>query len=141
MQVRRLGAADAAAMIQAASLQDEPPDPTAVASYLADDRNVVFLATEGSVAVGFLRGTGLGQLKSVRRQMFLYEIAVDPAHHRRKVGTALIEALLAYCRERDYEEVFVFTDPGNTAAVGLYRSTGGITETAADRMFVYRLGG
>jgi ribosomal protein S18 acetylase RimI-like enzyme len=71
--------------------------------------------------------------------MFLYEIEVRPGHRRRGVGRALITALLNYCRANHFEEVFVFTDPANSAAVGLYRSTGAVTETPADRMFVYQL--
>lgn len=137
MDVRRLGVRDVEAVLRARPLFDEPPDPSAVEAYLRDERNVFLLAEEGVESVGFLRGTELGQLKSSRRQMFLYEIAVAENSRRRGVGRALIERLLRDCRERDFEEVFVFTDPSNEAAVRLYRSTGANTETPADRMFVY----
>lgn len=128
-----------AGILGARELFDEPPDPAAVTSYLQDESNLFLLATEGPVAIGFLRGTALGQLKSGRRQFFLYEIAVAPAFRRRGVGRALVRELLGWCRARSFEEVFVFTDPANAAAVGLYRSTGAVTETPADRMFVYLL--
>ena len=86
-----------------------------------------------------MRGTELLQLASRRRQMFVYEIGVDKPFRRRGVATALIKALLQDCRERGFEEAFVFTDPANVPAVELYRSTGALTETPADRMFVYPL--
>ena len=71
--------------------------------------------------------------------MFLYQIEVEAAFRRRGVGGTLVRWLIAYCRRRQFEEVFVFTDPSNAPAVGLYRSTGAVTETPADRMFVYQL--
>ncbi|MCI4336430.1 MAG: GNAT family N-acetyltransferase [Thermoplasmata archaeon] len=138
-KIVRLRSGQEAEVVRAAHLFDEPPDPTAIRDYLDDDRNVFYLAFEVGRPVGFLRGSGLGQLKSTRRQMFLYEIAVDPPHRRQGVARLLIEALLQYCRARGFEEVFVFTDPSNDPAVGLYRTTGAVTETPADRMFVYRL--
>jgi ribosomal protein S18 acetylase RimI-like enzyme len=138
VEVRRLGPDEEAEVARAAELQDDPPDPAASRAYLADPRNVFFLAYEGERVVGFLRGTALGQVKTMRPQMFLYEIAVAPEFRRRGVGRRLVDALLQYCRDHGFEEAFVFTDPGNTAAVGLYLSTGGETETPADRMYVYR---
>jgi aminoglycoside 3-N-acetyltransferase I len=139
MGIRRLGPGDASEILRAAHLFDEMPNPAAVDEYLADDRNVFLLAHEGDEAVGFLRGTELAQLKSGQRQMFLYEIAVATNFRRRGVGKALIESLIRMCQERGFEEIFVFTDPANDPAVRLYRSTGAVTETPADRMFVYHL--
>lgn len=120
-------------------LFDHPANRSALAAYLRDPRNVFLLAQRDGVAVGFLRGTSLGQLHTRRPQIFLYEIEVARRFRRRGVATALVERLLRYSRARRFEEVFVLTNPNNTAAVRLYRSTGAITETSGDRMFVYRL--
>lgn len=123
----------------AAPLFDHPTDARALRAYLGDPRNVFFLASVGGQPAGFLRATSLRQPHTRSPQMFLYEIAVAPGFRRRGVGRALVERLLAYCRRRRYEEVFVFTEPSNRAAVRLYRRTGAVTETPADRMFVYKL--
>lgn len=139
MRIRRLHTGDELAVLHAAYLFDDNPDLLAVRDYLSDDRNTLLVAFEGSEALGFLRATELGQLKSRRKQMFLYEIAVDEGTRRQGVGTALIRMLLQDCRERGFAEVFVFTDPSNEAAVRLYQSTGATTETPADRMYVYQL--
>jgi len=140
MRVRRLLPGDELAVIHAGYLFEEGiPDLAAVRSYLADTRNVLLVAFEGSEALGYLRGTELLQLTTRRKQMFLYEISVDEDFRRHGIGKALITTLLRDCRERGFAEVFVFTDPANVAAVGLYRSTGAGTETAADRMYVYTL--
>ncbi len=139
MRVRRLLPGDELAVVHAGYLFDETPDVAAVRAYLADLRNILLMAFEGSEALGFLRGTELLQLTTRRRQMFLYEISVDEDFRRHGIGKALITTLLRDCRERGFEEVFVFTDPSNAAAVALYRSTGGVTETPADRMYVFTL--
>jgi ribosomal protein S18 acetylase RimI-like enzyme len=140
MDVRRLGPEDAGEILRASDLFDEAPDPMAVQSYLGDDRNVVLLAYDGRQIVGFLRGTELRQLKSERRQMFLYEIEVAEGYRRQGIGRQLVQRLLRHCTDRGFEEVFVFTDdPANKAAERLYRSTGGMTETMGDRMYVYKL--
>jgi ribosomal protein S18 acetylase RimI-like enzyme len=139
VRIRRLRVGDEGELVRSPTRFDEPADPGAGRDYLADPRNVFLMAYEGEIAVGFVRGTELGQLKSRQKQMFLYEIAVDERVRRRGVARALVEELLAYCRASGFEEAFVFTDPSNVAAVGLYRSTGAVTETPADRMFVYRL--
>jgi ribosomal protein S18 acetylase RimI-like enzyme len=139
LEIRRLTPADVEEVLRVPELFDEAPDPEAVRRYLADVRNVFLLAYDGARAVGFLRGSELGQLKSTRTQMFLYEIEVLAPFRQRGIGGELVRWLLQYARVAGMEEVFVFTDPANDPAVALYRSTGAITETPADRMFVYRL--
>lgn len=59
--------------------------------------------------------------------MFLYEIAVLPEFRRHGIAGELIRWLLDFCRERGFEEVFVFTDPAYEAAAKLYQSTGSVT--------------
>ncbi|HYA69955.1 MAG TPA: GNAT family N-acetyltransferase [Thermoplasmata archaeon] len=140
MRIRRLLPGDELAVLNAGYLFDgEVPDLAAVRAYLADTRNVLLFAFEGSEALGYLRGTELLQLNSRRKQMFLYDISVDEDFRGRGIGKALVSTLLKDCRERGFAEAFVFTDPANIAAVALYRSSGGITETPADRMFVFPL--
>lgn len=140
VRIRRLLPGDELVVLHAGYLFDSgPPDLLALRAYLADRRNVLLFAFEGSEALGFLRATELLQLRSRRKQMFLYEIAVDEDFRQQGIGKALVTTLLKDCRERGFEEVFVFTDPANLAAVALFRSTGAVTETAADRMFVYTL--
>jgi aminoglycoside 3-N-acetyltransferase I len=139
MRLTRLRRGQEARLLSTHGLVSPPPNARAVRAYLADDRNLLLIAREGTRVVGLLRGTELGQLKSTRRQMFLYEIGVAREYRRRGVGAQLIRWLLDYCRRRGFEEVFVLTTPSNRAAVRLYRSTGACTETPSDRMFVYRL--
>jgi aminoglycoside 3-N-acetyltransferase I len=138
MEFTRISSGQEREIFDASELFDEPLDPEAVRAYIADERNIFLLASDRRRAVGFLRGTALGQLKSTRRQMFLYEIGVVPEYRRRGIARELVRLLLNHCRDQNFEELFVLTDPGNEGAVTLYKSTGATTETSADRMFVYR---
>jgi ribosomal protein S18 acetylase RimI-like enzyme len=140
VRVRRLPPADARWFAEMAGpLLDRPADLRALRRYLLDARNIFVVAERQGRPIGFLRGTALGQIDTQRPQMFLYEIAVRQGSRRLGIGTQLIRRLLQYCRARAFDEIFVLTDPANRAAVRLYRTTGGSTETAGDRMFVYRL--
>jgi len=140
MRIRRILPGDELAVLRAGYLFDHgTPDLAAVRAYVADTRNVLMFAFDGSEALGFLRGTELLQLSSRRKQMFIYEIGVDEDFRRHGIGRALVMALLKDCRDRGFEEAFVFTDPSNEAAVALYRSAGAITETESDRMYVFSL--
>lgn len=140
LTITRLRREHASRIARAPELFDEKTDLRATREYLGDSRNIFLLASQGSTPVGFLRGTSLHQIKTPRRQMLLYEIGVHHRYRRRGVGRALVNWLLDYCRRNHFDEVFVLTSPGNRAAVRLYRSTGAVTETKADRMFVYPLG-
>jgi [ribosomal protein S18]-alanine N-acetyltransferase len=135
--IRRLRAGEGEQLMRAGHLFDGPLDRRAVNRYLREPANHVWLAYRAGRPVGFLRGTELLQVEHRRKQFFLYEVAVDPAYRRTGVGRSLVRAMLAHARRRGLAEAFVFTSPNNRAAVRLYTSTGGVTETDADRMFVY----
>lgn len=137
--LRHLEADDVAPLMAASPLFDHPLDRVAVSRYLAHPDHHVWLAYDGSRPVGFLRGTELLQVETRNRQFLLYEIAVDREHRRKGVARGLVRAMLRFLGTRGHVEAFVFTSPHNRAAVALYRSTGGVTETDADRMFVYRV--
>ena len=139
VRIVRMRGRDARRVVVARALFDDPLDLGATRRYLSDARNLFLLAIEGRAPVGFLRGTLLGQTRTPRPQFFLYEIGVVPSARRRGVGRALVERMLAHARRAGCEEAFVLTSPARRAAVALYRSTGGRTETAGDRMYVYPL--
>ena len=139
VRVRSLRPRDVPRLRRAPELFDDPVDARAARAYLRDRANVFLLATFEGRDVGFLRATALRQPHTARKQMFLYEIGVLPRFRRRGIARNLVERLVEICRRRGDEEIFVFTSPRNRPAVRLYRATGAVTETAADRMFVYRL--
>lgn len=68
--------------------------------YLGRHNVVQMVARMDERAVGFLLGF---ELKP--RVFFLWFIGVLSAHRRQGVASQLLEALLAWCREHDYEDV------------------------------------
>lgn len=77
MRIHRLDPGEDQGVLRANHLWDGAPDRGAVRASLADDRTIFLLAVRGGAAIGFLRGTELGQLKSRRKQVFLHEIEVE----------------------------------------------------------------
>jgi ribosomal protein S18 acetylase RimI-like enzyme len=70
--------------------------------------------------------------------MFLYEIAVEPAYRKIGIAKALIGLLKTIGAAKGMKEMYVGTTSNNTAAMKLYKSTGG--EAEADVVwFVYQL--
>lgn len=71
------------------------------------------------------------------RKLFLYEIDTHPDHLRRGAATAMLAALKDHGRLRGLEEIFVITNEGNAAAMGLYAKTGGVRPADDDVVFAY----
>jgi aminoglycoside 6'-N-acetyltransferase I len=140
MRVKWIRPGDEQRVLDAAHLFDRPPTLESTREYLAHDRNYLLLAylDDGAVA-GFVRGTELQRLDGPERQMLLYEIGTAPEYQRRGVGKALIQELERICRDAGLAEMFVFTNRSNTAAMRLYESTGGHTESDDEQMFVWTL--
>jgi len=65
-------------------------------------------------------------------QMFLYELAVEPAWRRRGVGRALVAGLADRARSRGCYGMWVLTDDDNAAALRTYAAGG--TRAGAHRM-------
>jgi ribosomal protein S18 acetylase RimI-like enzyme len=75
-----------------------------------------------------------------RAELFLNEIGVVDEWRRRGVARALIEELKRLGRERGCVAMWVLTDEDNTAAMGLYRTSGGRWNGKRQVMFEYDLG-
>ena len=95
---------------------------SAVESVCADEDAHVWVASEGSQAVGFValklhRGERMGEI---------YMIAVDPDHQRRGIAAALTEHSLAWLKQAGMTTAMVETggDPGHAPARRTYESAG-----------------
>jgi len=94
--------------------------------FLAEQANAAFLAREESLPVGAATVTsGFGF--ETGRQAEIEDLYVLPGWRRRGVARALIDAALAWCRDRGCADVEVVVTPEGEARHGLgawYRSLG-----------------
>ncbi|KNZ33233.1 MAG: gentamicin 3'-acetyltransferase [Methylibium sp. NZG] len=135
VQVRILGPTDTAplrAMLAmfGAAFEDVPryteqqPDDAYLQRLLASDTFVAVAAWAGAEVVGGLAGYVLPKFEEARSEFYIYDLAVDEAHRRRGIATALIEALKAHAAARGIYVIFVQADLGDDPAIALYTKLG-----------------
>jgi ribosomal protein S18 acetylase RimI-like enzyme len=128
MKIERMGPEDRERVMASGSLFDYPPRSDAVNRFLADPNHHLLIAYSGDVPAGFVSGVEITH-PDKGTEMFLYELAVDEAHRRHGIGTALVEALRDLAREQGCYGMWVLTDDDNAAAGATYRKAGGEVES------------
>jgi aminoglycoside 3-N-acetyltransferase I len=102
----------------------EPPSDTYLSRALAQPHIIVLVASIDGMVVGGLVAYELDKLERARREVYIYDLAVDDAHRRRGIATALIRALGEIASERGAWVIYVQADYGDDPAVALYESLG-----------------
>jgi aminoglycoside 3-N-acetyltransferase I len=80
-------------------------------------------AWEGDEVVGGVTGYELA-LPSGRKEMYIYDLAIEERHWRRGIATALIRELAAGARRRGVSVMFVEAESADAGAVRFYQSLG-----------------
>jgi hypothetical protein len=106
---------------------------------LAGKDNALFLAHWNNKISGFLTAHRLQRFDERKAEILLYEIGVNEESRKKGIGKALIEAVKAWGREVQADEVWVLTNRSNQAAMALYKSAGGLEASPDDMMFVFKL--
>ena len=75
--------------------------------------------------VGGATGYRLPMYISKSAELFIYDVAVDPAYQRQGLGTKLLTALKEYCQQNDIELMFVPANEEDVHALNFYQATGG----------------
>ena len=99
------------------------------AKFLEDSSNALFVAFFENQAVGFLTANRLQRFDKRGAEVLLYEIGVREDARQKGIGKALIREVKLWAKETGVDEVWVLTNRSNTAAVALYQSMGGETES------------
>jgi len=121
---RALNAMFGAAFDDPEAYAANPPPDAWLEGLLAKDSIIPLVATLGEAVVGGLVAYELDKFEQARREIYLYDLAVDEACRRRGIARALISALTAIARERGAFAVFVQADYGDDPAVALYTGLG-----------------
>lgn len=131
MDVRILRPGDEALLARAVAVIDEAELTLAeAAAFLADPMLVNVVALDGGEPVGFVYGHVLKRFEAT--SFFIYSVDVEETHRRRGVARAMLEALKREGKTGRWDEMFVFTNRGNPAAMRLYASAGGVSPPPDD---------
>ena len=108
----------------AESYQGAPPTDDYVRDYLGKPGNILLAATQDGVVIGALAAYVLQKFEQARSEIYIYDLAVDEAHRRKGIATALIEQLKSMARERGAWVIYVQADYGDDPAINLYTKLG-----------------
>jgi aminoglycoside 3-N-acetyltransferase I len=106
------------------SYQGAPPSDAYVRGYLGNPGNILLVATEGDAVIGALAGYVLQKFEQARSEIYIYDLAVNEAHRRKGIATALIERLKLVAGERGAWVIYVQADYGDDPAINLYTKLG-----------------
>ena len=102
--------------------------------FLDDRQNVLIVAIDDGMPVGFALAYLLDRIDRDHGMMFFYEIEVADTHRRRGIGQAMVTVIKDVCIAEQVFKMWVHTNRSNVAAVALYRSTGGSAAASGDEV-------
>ena len=107
-----------------AAYQAAVPREDYLESFLADQRCITVVAMDGDAVTGGLVAYELPKFEQERKEIYIYDLAVQAAHRRRGIATGLIVTLKAIARARGAYVIYVQADRGDAAAIALYAKLG-----------------
>jgi ribosomal protein S18 acetylase RimI-like enzyme len=109
-----------------------------VLNFVSDDKNLLLIGYYNNEIASFLYGHVLDRFDD-QKQFFIYELGTNDKYQRKGIMKAIIETLLLELKRCDFDEAWVLTNKSNIPATSLYASTGAITESSDEVMYVYNL--
>lgn len=100
------------------------PDDAYLKRLLSCDTFVAVAAFAAGEVIGGIAAYVLPKFEQARSELYIYDLAVDEAHRRRGVATALIGALQRLAAQRGIYVIFVQADHGDDPAIALYTKLG-----------------
>lgn len=123
-EMRALNALFGEAFDDPESYAAKPPDDDYLRAFLAKPHVITLVALIEGRVVGGLVAYALEKFEQARTELYIYDLAVDEAHRRRGVATALIGRLQEIARDTGAWVIFVQADHGDDPAIALYESLG-----------------
>jgi aminoglycoside 3-N-acetyltransferase I len=122
--VRKLNALFGKAFTDPETYGADPPSDAYLKSLLAKEHVVALAALVGEEVMGGLVAYELDKFERMRRELYIYDLAVAAEYRRRGVATALIEQLREIAARRGAWVVYVQADHGDDPAIALYEKLG-----------------
>jgi tRNA (adenine37-N6)-methyltransferase len=101
-----------------------PPSDDYLCGLLQAEFFVAIAALNGQQVIGGIAGYVLPKYEQARRELYIYDLAVDEAHRRAGVATALIGEARRLAGRRGIDAIFVQADLGDDPAIALYSKLG-----------------
>ena len=140
VQIKLLGSTDAGILSNvAAEVFDDPIVDPSAEEFLADPRHRLVVALDDNVVVGFVSAVIYLHPDKPSPELWINEAGVAPTHQGRGIGKALLRAMLDEAKQSGCTEAWVLTERENTAAMGLYKSAGGLESRPDPTMFTFAL--
>lgn len=100
------------------------PDDAYLKQLLSSGSFIAVAASSEAKVVGGLAAYVLPKFEQARTEVYIYDLAVDAAHRRRGIATAMIEELKRVSRAIGAYVIYVQADHGDVAAISLYTKLG-----------------
>ena len=133
IQIRRLAIADVAQLRNLIHLFRDVFEEAAAAlptiayhkKLLADPHFLAFCAFSEGEVVGGITAYELLKYDEEASEIFVYDIAVAPQHHRMGLGKQLVSTLTEYGKKQGVKVIFVGANEEDQHALDFYEATGG----------------
>ena len=102
---------------------DAAIEPTRLTSYLSVADHALFVALDGTLVVGQVRGV-LHHQPDVPSELYIDNLGVTPSHQRRGIATALVKALTRWAEDKGCATLWVATESDNAGGRAFYRALG-----------------
>jgi aminoglycoside 3-N-acetyltransferase I len=122
--LRSLNALFGSAFGDRATYTQAPPGDAYLSELLAKENVIALVAVAAGRVVGGLVAYELDKLERARREVYIYDLAVEEGHRRRGIATALIRFVQGIAARRNAWVVYVQADYGDAAAIALYEKLG-----------------
>lgn len=107
-----------------ATYTESQPGDSYLKDLLSNGSFFAIAATSESKVIGGLAAYLLPKFEQARSEIYIYDLAVDEAHRRRGVATAMIEELKKIAVAKGAYVIYVQADYGDDAAIALYTKLG-----------------
>jgi aminoglycoside 3-N-acetyltransferase I len=104
--------------------QSAVPRDAYLRSLLAKPRFIALVAVASDKVVGGLAAYVLDKFEQERREIYIYDLAVEKQHRRKGIARTLINELRHIARDRGIYVIYVQADKADDAAKALYESLG-----------------
>ncbi len=102
----------------------QPPHDAYIKGLLAKEHIIVLVAIKGEEVVGGLVAYELDKFERMRREFYIYDLAVAAKYRRRGIATALVIRLREIAVVRGVWVIYVQADYPDVAAIALYEKLG-----------------